>query len=218
MFQSWYNLSSVDEILEHFLASSLNSSNQINELYKYDLVDITRQMIQNKVEQLYREIVVSFEQKSLNEFKKHAKQFELLSNDLERILRTNDKFLLGNWLESAKNLATNDHEMKMYEFNAKNQITIWGPTGQVYDYAMKQWSGMISDYCWPRWKHFFDKLREAFESESEFFNETECQRNIYKIVEEPFVNDNKLYKVKAHGDSIKIAREIHERWKNVFND
>lgn len=215
-FQSWYDLSSVDEILENFLASSLNLSHHRNELYKYDLVDITRQMIQNKVEQLYLKIVTSVDQQSLNEFDRYVHQFELLLNDLERILRTNNKFLLGNWLESAKNLATNDHEMKMYEFNARNQITIWGPTGQVYDYAMKQWAGMISDYCLPRWKFFFDKLRIAFEVDQPF-NETECQKNIFKNIEEPFVNDNKLYAVEGYGDTIAIAREIYEKWKFVFN-
>lgn len=130
LFQSWYDLSSVDEILENFLAS-VNSSNR-NDLYKYDLVDITRQMIQNKVEQLYLKIRASVYQQRLNEFDSHVSQFELLLNDLERILRTNNQFLLGNWLESAKSFATNDHETKMYEFNARNQITIWGPTGQVY--------------------------------------------------------------------------------------
>lgn len=204
-------MSAVDEIVENFLASSLVSSNR-NDLYKYDLVDVTRQMIQNKVEQLYVKITVSVDEKRWNEFDGHVKQFELLLSDLERILQTNDRFLLGNWLESAKNLATSDHEMKQNEFNARNQITIWGPTGQVYDYAMKQWAGMISDYCLPRWKYFFDALRTAVAADL-LFNETECQKNIFTAIEEPFVNDNKLYAIEGHGDAIAIAREIYEKWK-----
>ena len=47
----------------------------------------------------------------------------------------NKNFLLGPWLESAKALATNDGEKKIYEFNARNQITLWGPNGEILDYA-----------------------------------------------------------------------------------
>ena len=58
-----------------------------------------------------------------------------LLEDLDRILATNKNFLLGPWLESAKALATNQQERKLYEFNARNQITLWGPDGQILDYG-----------------------------------------------------------------------------------
>lgn len=29
----------------------------------------------------------------------------------------------------------------MYIINAKNQVTLWGPNGEIKDYANKQWSG-----------------------------------------------------------------------------
>ena len=58
-----------------------------------------------------------------------------LLKDMEEILSTNKNFLLGPWLESAKALATNDEEKKIYEFNARNQITLWGPNGEILDYA-----------------------------------------------------------------------------------
>lgn len=29
----------------------------------------------------------------------------------------------------------------LYEYNARNQITLWGPDGQIKDYANKQWAG-----------------------------------------------------------------------------
>ena len=67
----------------------------------------------------------------------------------------------------SKALATTDAESRLYEFNARNQITLWGPDGgfifldivsfcnysllgQILDYAGKQWSGMVSDYYIPR--------------------------------------------------------------------
>lgn len=34
-------------------------------------------------------------------------------------------------------------EDKLYEYNARNQITLWGPKGEITDYANKQWAGDI---------------------------------------------------------------------------
>lgn len=32
-------------------------------------------------------------------------------------------------------------ESDLYEYNARNQITLWGPSGEIKDYANKQWAG-----------------------------------------------------------------------------
>ena len=34
-------------------------------------------------------------------------------------------------------------EKQLYEYNARNQITLWGPHGEIVDYANKQWAGMF---------------------------------------------------------------------------
>ena len=63
-------------------------------------------------------------------------------------LATNRYFLLGVWLEDAKAIPVGDQDTKevseLYEFNARNQITLWGPNGEILDYATKQWSGILS--------------------------------------------------------------------------
>ena len=54
-----------------------------------------------------------------------------LLEGMDVLLGTDPHFLLGNWLEAAKAIGTTDDEKKLYEYNARNQITLWGPTGQV---------------------------------------------------------------------------------------
>lgn len=71
----------------------------------------------------------------------YSKTFLEIFTDLESILASNQDFLLGPWLESAKAAASDDEEKKQFEYNARNQITLWGPQGQIMDYANKQWSG-----------------------------------------------------------------------------
>lgn len=41
-----------------------------------------------------------------------------------------------------------------YEYSARNQLTLWGPTGQISDYASKSWAGLVSTYYLPRWQMF----------------------------------------------------------------
>ena len=61
--------------------------------------------------------------------------------DLEFILVTNEAFLLGPWVQSAMNAAADVDEERQFQQNARNQITLWGPRGEILDYAAKQWAG-----------------------------------------------------------------------------
>lgn len=136
-----------------------------------------------------------------------------LFDDLEMILASSKDFLLGNWLEAAKAMAEIDNlkEIKFYEYNARNQITLWGPNGEIRDYANKQWSGVIVDYFKPRWKIFLDALDDTLSKKIKF-NVTEINEKIFREVEEPFTKSNKIYSNQPKGDSIEIAMEMISKW------
>ena len=51
--------------------------------------------------------------------------------DMDKLLSANNRFLLGHWLADAKSWATDNAESKLLEYNARNQITLWGPDGEV---------------------------------------------------------------------------------------
>ena len=54
-----------------------------------------------------------------------------LFRGMEQVLGAEDHFLLGRWVADAKSWATNDDEAKWLEYNARNQVTLWGPNGEV---------------------------------------------------------------------------------------
>ena len=68
--------------------------------------------------------------------------------DLEMILASDRRFLLGNWVGDALQFAQTDADIRFYNYNAKLQVTLWGnnDTGELFDYACKLWSGMIRQY------------------------------------------------------------------------
>lgn len=47
--------------------------------------------------------------------------------DMEQLLASESHFLLGNWIESAKAKAKTSDESDLYEWNARTQISVWGP-------------------------------------------------------------------------------------------
>ena len=59
-------------------------------------------------------------------FSKQTLVIEQILIDMDELLSTDSRFLLGSWLEQAKTKATNDEEKTIYEWNARNQITLWG--------------------------------------------------------------------------------------------
>lgn len=117
---------------------------------------------------------------------------------MERILASNENFLLGAWLKDAKSLGTNEKEILNYEYNAKNQITLWGPNGEIIDYANKQWSGVVEDYFKPRWKLFLETLYTSLK-EGIKFNQTDCNLRMFNQVEQPFTLSNKTYSSESMG-------------------
>lgn len=68
--------------------------------------------------------------------------------DMETILASDRRFLLGNWIRDALQFAQTEAEIHFYNFNAKLQVSIWGTnyTLGLFDYASKFWSGMIQEY------------------------------------------------------------------------
>lgn len=205
----WYDEKLVRKALGKFMTVVGDNENvAMNNLFKRDLVDLTRQFLQNQADALYVNIVDAFrKKKNLMQFIFLSESFLDLLTDLDSLLGTHNDFLLGKFLEGAKALASNDVERKQFEFNARNQITLWGPSGQIVDYATKQWNGIVKDYYRPRWALFFEQLRFSFETNSSF-NQSKFQNDVLMQVELPFNADNKVYPVQPQGELFAIENSF----------
>ena len=137
-----------------------------------------------------------------------------LLGDLDKLLASDEHFLLGKWLEEAKALGTNEAERTLYEFNARNQITMWGPDDNIRDYANKMWSGLMSSYYLQRWQMFGIVVLDAVESGKP------VDPNVLNSVITKFERDwNKLrdkYPVEPYGDSLSISEALYERYSKML--
>ncbi|KAB0799964.1 hypothetical protein PPYR_07844 [Photinus pyralis] len=184
--------------------------------YLTDLTDLTRQVLQVLGDQYYKKLKQHFRLKKRELFQQTATTFLDIFHDMENVLRSNEAFLLGKWLSAAKNFASLNgetllEEEKLYEYNARNQITLWGPNGEINDYACKQWSGMVSDYYHERWFLFVTSMNESL-VQNVPFREAAVVKRVFKEIEEPFTFSRKAYPEYASGDTVLIAQELMEKW------
>uniref|UniRef100_A0A8D2L159 Alpha-N-acetylglucosaminidase n=1 Tax=Varanus komodoensis TaxID=61221 RepID=A0A8D2L159_VARKO len=201
----WYNRSDIYEAwrLLQSAASTLGTSST----FCYDLVDVARQAVQQLVSDYYMEIKQAFESHTLPLLLTAGGVlvYDLLP-ELDALLSSDRRFLLGSWLEAACTMATSAREADLYDLNARNQLTLWGPSGNILDYANKQFGGLVLDYYGMRWSLFVSTLVKCLNTGTPFhqsqFNEAVFQ------VEQGFIYNGKRYPDTATGNTLDIATKI----------
>ncbi|EFN75548.1 Alpha-N-acetylglucosaminidase [Harpegnathos saltator] len=205
----WYNREDFYHTWNVFLKARYGRGN--NTLYRHDVVDITRQALQLMADNIYMNVVDCYKRKNITGFQSHAAALLDLFDDIEAILASGSNFLLGTWLAQAKDMAVDEKERQSYEYNARNQITLWGPNGEIRDYANKQWSGVVADYFKPRWAFFLKALEKSLVERTRL-NMTEINDRMFLEVEQAFTFSTKLYPVGTKGDTLDIAVKIISKW------
>ena len=139
-----------------------------NEGYIWDLVALFQQILVNKSQDIQLETAKAFEEGSLSEFRKLSRKFLNIFDIMDELLSQSEYCTLGRWLSLAEKAAenTDDFTKRLYQINAKAQITTWGSfeqceTGGLRDYANKQWSGLEKDFYKCRWQLWInERIRE----------------------------------------------------------
>ncbi|RMZ17522.1 hypothetical protein D0860_00372 [Hortaea werneckii] len=160
-----------------------------NDAYRFDLTDITRQVMANAFYPLYTTFITASNISQPSSYnittaRQTGETLLRLLKDLDTLLTASGiaHFSLSAWIASARawadptpllspttrtSTSTNasspainttilTNRANFYEYNARNQITLWGPGGEISDYASKQWGGLVGSYCLPRWAMFVD--------------------------------------------------------------
>lgn len=201
----WYN--STDLIQAWKLIVEAAPVLMSKETFRYDLVDVTRQVLQDLTTSFYEDIADAYSQQKLPELlvAGGVLVYDVLP-ELNRLLNSDRNFLLGTWLDRARSLGLDEKEADLYEMNARNQLTLWGPSGEILDYASKEWGGLMEDYYTQRWGLFVDTLVECLDSGRPYKQDTFNQKVF--LVEKGFVYNGRKYPTKPHGDTYEIAYRI----------
>ena len=136
-----------------------------SDAYRYDIVDLTRQVLSNLGQMLQKDASLAFVQKDKKAFKQSVARFLDLLQDMDSLLSTRPEFSFGKWLSDARRWGTNPSEKALFEKNASMLVTTWGPEEKpiIFDYSWREWSGLISAYYLPRWEEFYAYLSKQME-------------------------------------------------------
>ncbi|XP_028781748.1 alpha-N-acetylglucosaminidase-like isoform X2 [Neltuma alba] len=209
----WYSTSEVIRSLKLFISSGdkLSSSST----YRYDIVDLTRQALAKYANQLFLKIIEAYQSHDVHSVTFHSQKFLDLVEDMDTLLACHDGFLLGPWLESAKQLAQNEQQEKQFEWNARTQITMWFDNTEeepslLRDYGNKYWSGLLRDYYGPRAAIYFKYLIESLER-GEDFRLKEWRREWIKLTND-WQSRGNIFSVKGTGDALNTSKWLFNRY------
>ena len=206
-----------------------------NNNFEYDLVDITRQALADQARLQYQRTIADYKAFASKEFESDYRRFLLMLLMQDKLLGTRSEFRLGHWTQAAIDCGSTPEEKKLYEWNARVQITTWGnrycaDTGGLRDYAHKEWQGLLKDFYYPRWEAYFNALSDQMKAQqkpqpdllgggpnasktaAELFQMALPQEVTldYYALEEPWTLRQNPYTSAPEGSPVDIAREVME--------
>ena len=108
------------------LMNSVAEKYRGNNNFEYDLVDITRQALADQARLQYQKTIADYKAFSRKQFDRDAERFLKMLLLQDKLLGTRTEFRVGHWTQDAVNAGNTAEEKKLYEWNARVQITTWG--------------------------------------------------------------------------------------------
>jgi alpha-N-acetylglucosaminidase len=181
--------------------------------YRYDLTDVARQVLTNESRRLLPAIKAAYEAKDSQHLHALADEWLRDMSLEEKLLATNEYFLLGNWLKYTPEWSSDTAERDNINYDAKSILTTWGDRKaseqDLHEYANRDWSGLVGDYYTPRWKMFFDSLETSLAK-----NEPPQKIDWYAFGDS-FNRSKKHYSTLPSGDTYFIAKQIDEMLRST---
>ncbi|MBJ2176060.1 alpha-N-acetylglucosaminidase [Aureibaculum sp. A20] len=188
------------------------------ESYNFDVTNIYRELIAGLTHKMINDLSVAYQAKEKEKFEVASTALLKMLDDLDAITGTNENFLLGKWLDDARNWGNNKEEKDYFEWNARTIVTIWQPypEGGLRDYAGKQWNGLFAGYYKPRWELFISHLRKSLLQNIDFNPKTydkEVREMDYK-----WTKSNDKYPAEITGNAVEVAKRLQKEYESYFKE
>lgn len=185
--------------------------------FLYDMVDVARQALAGLFQTDYEELIKVWKAGSNKSILAEVGD-RLISRlvSLDTVLSAHDAFSLSGWINAARSQTYNSALADFYEYNARLQLTGWGPNGEINDYASKTWGGLVGSYYMPRWKIFINYLQEVNVKQ---YNEAALKRRLrafeigwqrQKLVQ-PTVFPEALTRILT----VEFAKQVVDDWRKA---
>ena len=222
----WYDTKKLEQALALFL--SVQETFKASDGYQYDVCDVTRQVLSNRFHDRQLDWKVAYQKKDVDAIEKISKEQIDLLLDLDAFLGHRKELCLSRWIGDAHRLATDDTERRYFDLNARALLTLWGnidgTSAHLYDYAWREWNGLIREYYAVRWDMFYKEALSHVKSGTSFPFKTGDdyeQRTHYKDYpfgktladfEQSYVRTYKDYPEAENTDVLPDANRLFKKW------
>lgn len=187
-----------------------------NPAWEYDIIFLARQIFANAFIPRYNEIISNYTIYCYNPQAINSTGEEIINllYGLNSVLLANENFQLDPWINRAVSWAQGNKTLiEFYKYNARNQITLWGPNGEISDYASKQWSGLVSSYYGPRWRKFLVYLQTVNPQDA---NWSQFHDQLLDWEREWQLGNESMEDKDAHMDLRTVLENMHDEWPGLF--
>ncbi len=222
----YYSADEFEKAVKLFISVSDDFSD--SDGYQYDLCDIMRQAMSNRFYTQQKEYEKAYKKKDINAVEKLSKeQLELLL-DMDELLTHRKELCFSRWINDAHALASDENEKRYFDKNARTLLTSWGDingnTSALYDYAWREWSGLIKEYYYKRWEMFYNYSLARLKNKKKMFiinGNGYVGRYYYKAYpfgkelnqfELNWLNEYKEYPQSETANVIPRAKEYAQKW------
>jgi alpha-N-acetylglucosaminidase len=182
-----------------------------SQTYRYDLVDIARQVLANRSRLLLPEIDAAYRSRNERRFTVLSDQWLHWMELQNELLSTNESFMLGPWLDRVRAWASSPAEQARLEYDARSILSTWGDRtaseAGLHDYGNKDWAGLTSGLYLKRWTLYFAELRGALKTGSD------ARPIDWFAVSDTWNRERQAYPTRPHGNTytsaLRIAQELH---------
>lgn len=222
----YYDTDKFEKAVELYL--SVSEDFKESDGYQYDLCDLTRQAMSNRFYKEQIEFAAAYKKKNISAVEEIAKKQLSLLADMDTLLSHRKEFCFSRWINDCHNLATDEKEKRYFDMNARTLLTSWGDirstTWSLYDYAWREWSGLIKEYYYKRWKMFYNKVLYCLKNKKILFiinGDGYIGRFWYKSYpfgkklnkfELSWLKDYKEYPEPKNSDVIGCVKKYAEKW------
>lgn len=177
--------------------------------YRYDLLDVTRQVVSHRSRQLLPRIRAAYEAKDRARFTELTAEWFRWMELLEKAVATDPGHLLGRWTAEARSWGSSREERDRLAHDAETLLTVWGPRqaadeGGLRDYANREWSGLVSGLYTLRWRTYFDGLDAALAEGRE------PEPVDWYALEEKWLREHPPCATEPTGDIVAIAAQVRD--------
>lgn len=186
-----------------------------SDVAKNDLTIVGKQVLGNFFPVLRDSFTKAYLKKDIRSMKKYRNQILQLFDDIDELLASNPNYLVGEWINMARDFGIDDEEKDYFETDARKIITVWGEKGRALnDYANRSIAGLMKDYYKERWKILLD---EAMISVSK--NELADEKLILEKVNEfgwLWANSHNKYQSAPNGNTLKISKKLFNKYSLII--